>query len=121
MGDYEIHIFGLHSDDVTLKEEYEDEYGANENGGVEELFYDKVHCSGEFAPLEGIGTGETDGGYYIGMLAVPTYPWEKPNTPFRTKEEVVQAIVKAVSPYVVETPDEIRSKIREHDDFGFES
>lgn len=123
MRHYEIHIYGLHSTDVTLKKEYEKEYGEGAEG-VEALFFDKFFPDWNLE-LDYVGTGDYDNGNYIGLRAFPLYPWDKdelerPRCPLQTGEEVQQAIVEAVSQYVKETPDEIRAAIRLHDDVGHE-
>lgn len=112
--EYEIHIYGLNSFDVTLKDEYVDEFPV---GLFEELREDSTL---DKLGLQYIDSGYYDDGDYIGILPYTLYPWEKkPDVPhFRNEEEVKDAIVKAIAEYVEETPEGIRAKIDYHDANG---
>ena len=103
--EYQFHIFGISSNDVTIKDEFREDYDEAElfqtlmgNGTVSHLGLD-------FAT-----TGDYNEGNYIGCLSSPAYPWGAQDSfegCLRTPEEVKKAIVAAIGKYVEESPDEI--------------
>lgn len=115
--EYEIHFYGIHSSNVTPSDDMVKSNGVR-NG--DELFTflarnDHIH------PCEFISTGDRRNGSYIGMKALPSYPWKKPYSAyFDSEEEVKKAIVRILVPYVKQTPQQIEERIDYCDDVGWE-
>lgn len=105
--EYEIHIYGLHDSDVTLKDEYKEKF-------VEGFFYDLMDDGTlDKYGLDYESTVNYGEGDYIGVTPYIIYPWgNKPDvSDFSSEEAVKDAIVDAIKKYVEETPEEIRKKI----------
>jgi len=66
----------------------------------------------------GVRTPENSTGY-LGCLGTIWFPFKQENAAkrlFHNEKEVQDAIINAVTPYVVETPEQIRGKVRYHHD-----